>query len=118
LTREEFSVSKPKRKLIATTMLGYLPIEIYHMPGLGEADKASGRFCFDNGIGVIEMEPRQDEASKYDTLLHELIHAADCLWALGLSERKVRELATMLCQALRGLKKAGRKRCASSKRRQ
>lgn len=94
-----------RRRLLATTLLGYIPVRIYDVPNLNRKYAASGRFRLENGNAIIELEPEQDEAMKYDTLLHELIHAADALWDLHLSEHRVRELATSLCQALRGLKK-------------
>ena len=104
-----------KRKLIAVTSIAYMPVEIYAVEGMLDNDKAAGRFRPEDGKGIIEIDPDQSKLEQFDTLIHELLHAADTLWSTGLSEHATRELATSLCQALKALKKVTARRSAAPK---
>ena len=91
-----------KRKLVAVTQIAYLPIKIYSCKGLAEEHKCAGRAINDDPA-EIDLDADLTEAEKYDTLIHELIHVANGIWATCLAEHGVREIATSLCQALRGI---------------
>ena len=102
---------KAKRKLVATTTVAYVPVEIYRSEELLNNTHAGGTFINRDGKAIIDLEPNMSEAERYECLLHELIHACDDMWCLRLSEHKTRVLAASLCQALRGMTKVkGRSR--------
>ena len=94
-----------KRKLVATTSVAYMPVQIWHVKGLVEKNSAAGQFHRVGEVAIIELDTDLPQADKLDTLIHELIHACDSIWTFKLPEHTVRALATTLCQALRGMKK-------------
>jgi hypothetical protein len=109
-------VSKVTRKLIARTSVGYTPVEIYKTEGLINNEGCGGCYHKEGDTAVIDIEAAASKSEKFEFLLHEIVHAIDHLWCLGLSERKVRMIGMTLCQALRGLEPVtSRRRTASPK---
>ena len=49
---------------------------------------------------TVDIEPRQTEAERLDTLLHELLHHIDHKLDLGMTEAQVRASGTMLKRVL------------------
>lgn len=48
------------------------------------------------GMNVVEIDPRQDERERMDTLIHELLHLMCPKW----EEKKVEKRANWLCKHL------------------
>jgi hypothetical protein len=95
-----------KPKLKATTAISYFPVLVFEHGELIDSEHAGGTSYVDkNGTGVVTIDSTLSKAEKYEVLIHELVHVIDQAWCLGLSERKVKILGQMLCQALRGLKR-------------
>jgi hypothetical protein len=94
-----------KRKLYAATQVGYIPVRIYRTEGLVEKNGVAGTTLIKNNKAVVEIDSQLTGNEYYEILIHELIHATDFIWNLGLSENKIMVLGMMLCQALRGMKK-------------
>jgi len=56
--------------------------------------KYFGLYHYDKRL--VEIEPKQNEEERLDTLVHELLHHIDSQYKLGLTEEQVAEAATMV----------------------
>ena len=84
---------------IGSTSVGWANIEIWYDPCIGNCE---GKWVPDECR--IYIGQQAIVGGERDTIIHELIHAADSLYCLKLSERKVRELATCVVQGWTNLK--------------
>ena len=95
------------RKKYGETSVGWMRISLYADPDMVDQRHTGGEWNpVDKSITVCTSESKMRQG---DILLHELIHAVDYLYDLGLSERKVRILGTALQQGLSFIKRTKRK---------
>jgi hypothetical protein len=94
---------KLKAKRVGKTSVGWMEIDLFTDPTLVEREGACR--LWEPRKRRISVDPRESPQRQYDALLHEMIHAVDYLWNIGLSEHKTRLLATSLTQGLRGIHK-------------
>lgn len=106
MVARERCVSRPKRKLVATTQVGWLPINIVHAP---QEPNTLGRWNYANA--TIEMAPNIGHpGGKLDVVIHELMHAACDVLGLTLRHDKLNTLATAVAQGLMSMRKVRRRR--------
>jgi hypothetical protein len=97
--------AKVKKRLIGHTSVAWMPVRVCESPNLLFAKKCAGTFDYDNESGEIVISSQLKGNERTDTLIHELIHAADEAYCLNLSEQKTRLIAHGVTQGLKMLVK-------------